>query len=91
VNFRDNAKPGLTKWFILQVWHDAIQKADGYTWIDDSWYKPHESITGTKLWRLWCGAYGIGVAQSSRTLKTYEKWHKKLRSKYMQCTILPKL
>lgn len=82
VNLHDELKPGLTKWFILTAWNDAIQKAGGYAWIDDSWYKPHESIAGTNLWQLMCGAYGIGIAKSDRTLKTYENWHKKLRAKY---------
>lgn len=82
VNFHDELKPGLTKWFITIVWNDAIQKAGGHSWVDDSWYKPHESITGTNLWQLRCGAYGIGIARSDRTLKTYENWHKKLRAKY---------
>jgi hypothetical protein len=78
----DEGKPGLTKWFIISAWNDAIQKAGGYSWITDSWYKPHESIPGTNLWRLRCGAYIIGIAESKKTLKTYENWHKKLRVKY---------
>jgi hypothetical protein len=82
VNLHDELKPGLTKWFILTAWNDAIQKAGGYTWIDDSWYRPHESIPGTNLWQLRCGAYGIGIAKSNRIFKTYENWHKKLRAKY---------
>ena len=82
VSFRDEAKPGLTKWFIVTAWNDAIQKASGYFWIDDSWYKPHESIPGTNLWKLNCGAYHIGIAKSKKTLKTYENQHKKLRVKY---------
>jgi len=84
VSFRDEAKAGLTKWFLLIVWNDVIQKASGYSWIDDSWYKPHESIPGTNLWKLNCGAYAIGFAKSKRTLKTYENWHKKLRGKYIE-------
>jgi len=82
VNFRDEVKPGLTKWFIMTAWNDAIQKAGGYSWIDDSWYKPHESISGTNLWQLRCGAYGIGIAKSNGALRTYENWHKNLRVKY---------
>ena len=81
VNYHDEAKPGLKKWFILTVWHDALQKAGGYSWIDDSWYKPHESIPNASLWQLKCGGYVIGIARSEKTLKTYEDWHKKLRGK----------
>jgi site-specific recombinase XerD len=78
----DEAKPGLAKSFIATAWKDAILKATGYSWITDSWYKPHESIPGTNLWQLRCGAYIIGIAESKKTLKTYENWHKKLRVKY---------
>lgn len=84
VSFHDEAKPGLTKWFIAIAWNDALQKATGYSWIDDSWYKPPENIPNTSLWKLNCGAYAIGIARSKRTLKTYEKWHKKLRVKYAE-------
>jgi len=84
VIFHDEAKPGLTKWFILTAWNDAIQKAGGYSWIDNSWYKPHKSIRDTNLWQLRCGAYSIGIAGSKTTLKTYENWHKKLRVKYAE-------
>jgi hypothetical protein len=79
-NFRWEVKPGLTKWFILTAWNDVLQKAGGYPWIDDSWYKPHEIIPNTNLWQLRCGAYIIGIAKSRKTLKTYENWHKKLRA-----------
>lgn len=83
VIFHDKAKPGLTKWFILTAWHDALQKAGGYSWIDNLLYK-HESIPSTNLWKLSRGAYTIGIARSKRTLKTYEKWHKNLRLKYAE-------
>lgn len=76
----DEAKPGLTEWFIMMAWNDALQRAHGRTWIDDSWYKLPESIPGTNLWTLKCGSYGIGIARSKRTLAKYEKWHKKLRA-----------
>ena len=82
VNFHDEAKPGLTKWFIATAWRDAILKATGYPWIHDSWYHPPQSISGTNLWQLKCGAYAIGIAKSEKKLKTYENWHKKLRVKY---------
>lgn len=49
VSFHDEAKPGITKWFIVTAWNDALQKATGYSWIDDSWYKPHESIPNINL------------------------------------------
>lgn len=84
VNFHDELKPGLTKWFITIVWNDAIQKAGGHSWVDDSWYKPHESVTGTNLWQQRCGAYAMGIAKSKRMLKTYENWHKMLRAKYAE-------
>lgn len=84
VNFRDEAKAGLTKWFLLIVWSDVIQKASGYSWIDDSWYYVPEGIPNTNLWQLRCGAYGIGSARSKKTLKMYENWHKKLRGKYTE-------
>jgi hypothetical protein len=79
VSFRDEAKPGLTKWFVLTAWNDILQQAGGFPWIDDSWYKPHESIPDTNLQQLKCGSYIIGIAKSKITLKTYENWHKKLR------------
>jgi hypothetical protein len=79
VIFHDEAKPGLTKWFIVTAWNDALQKAGGYSWIDDSWYHSPESIPDTSLWQIRCGSYGIAIAKSKKTLKTYENWHKKLR------------
>lgn len=79
VRFHDEAKPGLTRWFIITTWNNAIQKAIGYSWIDDSWYHPPEPSIPSNLWQLRCGAYIIGIARSKRTLKTYENWHKKLR------------
>jgi hypothetical protein len=84
VSFHDEVKPGLTKWFIIIAWNDAIERATSHSWIDDSWYKPHESIPNTNLWQLKCGAYSIGIARSERTLKMYENWHKKLRAKYAE-------
>lgn len=82
VSLHDEAKPGLTRWFLLTVWNDVIQKAAGYSWIDDSWYHPLDNIPDTSLWQLRCGSYGIGIARSKKTLKTYENWHKKLRVMY---------
>jgi len=84
VTFHDEAKPSLTKWFIVIAWNDALQKAGGYFWIDNSWYKPPENIPNTSLWKLNCGAYAIGIAKSKKTLKTYENWHMKLRVKYAE-------
>ena len=84
VNFHDEPKPGLTKWFIITVWNDVIQKASGHSWIDDSWYKPPESIPDTSLWQLKCGSYGISIARSKKTLATYKNWHKKLRVKHAE-------
>jgi site-specific recombinase XerD len=82
LDFHDEGKPGLTKWFIISAWNDAIQKAGGYSWIDNSWYKPYESVPGTNLWQLRVGGAVIGIAKSKRTLKSYENWQKKLRLKY---------
>ena len=82
VDFHNEGKPGLTKWFIISAWNDAIQKAGGHSWIDNSWYKPYESIPVTNYWQLRGGGAIIGVAKSERTLKIYETWHKKLILKY---------
>jgi len=84
VDFHDkgNPKPGLTKWFIITVWRDALEKAGGYLGINNSWYKPYENISNTNLWQLRCGAYPIAIARSQRTLAMYENWHKRIRIKY---------
>ncbi len=82
VDFSDEGKPGLTKWFIISAWNDVIQKAGGHSWIGKSWYKPHENIPGTNYWQLRGGGAIIGIAKSKRTLKIYETWHKQLISKY---------
>jgi hypothetical protein len=81
-DFHDEGKPGLTRWFIISAWNDAIQKAGGCSWIDNSWYKPYESVPGTNLWQLRVGGAVIGIAKSKRTLNSYETWHKKLILKY---------
>ena len=79
VNFHDEAKPGLTRWFIITTWHYVLWSAFGYGGIDDSLYKPHESIPGTNLWQIRCGGYAIGIARGKKTLRGYESLHKKLR------------
>lgn len=79
VNFHDEAEPGLTKWFITAAWLYILWRAIGYTGIDESMYKPHESIPGTDLWQVRCGAYSIGIARDKTTLGVYERWHKDLR------------
>jgi len=84
VDFHDEGRPGLTKWFIISAWNDAIQKAGGHSMIENSWYKPCEIIPGTKLWQLRGGGAIIGIARSKRTLKNYETWHKNLILKYAQ-------
>lgn len=84
VSFHDEVEPGLTKWFVMTAWNDALQKPGGYSWIDDSWYKPPERIPGTNLWQLKCGAYDIGIAKSEKTLNIYRNLHKKLRLKYAE-------
>jgi hypothetical protein len=82
VNFHDELKPGITRWFIVTAWEDALHRADGGHWIDNSWYKQPESIPDSGLLKLNCGAYTIGIAKSEKTISTYENWHKKLRDKY---------
>jgi len=82
IDFLDQGKPGLTRWFIISAWIDAIQKAAGHSWIIDSWYKPYESVPGAKLCQSRCGGAVIGIAGSKRTLKIYEIWHKKLIRKF---------
>jgi hypothetical protein len=84
VDFHDEGKQGLTKWFIISAWNDALQKVSGHSLIDDTWYKPQENIPGTSLWQLKCGGYIIGIAKTKKTLKTYENWHKNLRGKYAE-------
>ena len=80
LNFQDDGKPGLTKWFILTAWNDALSQADGHAWILDSWYHSPETVTPSNLWQLRCGPYIIGIANNNQKVKAYEKWHKKLRA-----------
>ncbi len=82
VDFNDERIPGLTRWFIISAWNDAIQKASGHSWITDSWYKPYESVPDTNNWQLRGGGAIIGVAKSKRTVKRYETLHNKLILKY---------
>lgn len=82
VNFHDEEKPGLTRWFIITTWHHVLWSAFGYGGIDDSLYRPHESIPGTNFWQVRFGAYRIGIARNKKMLRTYENWHKELRIKY---------
>lgn len=65
--FHDEQKPGLTKDFITTIWSDAIQKAEGHSWIDKSWYKPPERVAGTKLLQQKCGAFIIIIAKNERS------------------------
>jgi len=89
VNFHNEVKPGLTRWFITTVWVDAIQLAGGHSWISNSWYKPPGIIANTNLWKLDCGTEPMCIARSKKTLETYENWHKQLRHRYANET-LPK-
>lgn len=82
VNFHDEENPGLTRWFIITTWHHVLWSAFGYGGIDDSLYRPHESIPGTNFWQVRFGAYRIGIARNKKMLRTYENWHKELRIKY---------
>jgi hypothetical protein len=91
VDFHDEGKQGLTKWFIISAWNDALQKISGHFLIDDTWYKPQENIPGTSLWQLKCGGYIIGIAKTKKTLKTYENWHKNLRGKYAEVPLAIKI
>jgi integrase/recombinase XerD len=82
VNYTEDFKPGLTKWFIITIWNDALCKANGSNWITDSWYKSSESASNPELWELKCGAYLIGTTEGRNILNNYENWHKSLRAKY---------
>ena len=84
VSFHDEAKPGLTRWFAITTWNDALQKAGGRSWIVDSWYDTSEHTDGTGLLQLKCGAYTIGFAKSKTKLEQYVRWHKKLRASYAE-------
>jgi hypothetical protein len=90
IHFKEGEKPGLTKYFILMVWNDAILKATGYSRIDDSWYKC-ETAPDSEIKLLRCGAYCIGIARSEKTLKKYENWHKELRAKYAEHPSIKKI
>jgi hypothetical protein len=83
VNYHDEMRPGLTGWFIITVWKDAVDKTGGHAWIDESWYK-YEHILGTDLLKINCGGNTLGIARSEKTLKKYENWHKELRAKYTE-------
>ena len=84
VHYHDEAAHGLTRWFAITIWRDAIHKAGGYSWIDDSWYQPPESLPDVGLWQLRCGAYVIGIAESQEALVEFENWHKNLREIYAE-------
>ena len=84
VCFNDEIKPGPTKWLVLTIWNDALQKAEGHSWIEDSWYKTSEHASGPGLYQLKCGAYSIGIADREETLEQYESWHKESRSRYAE-------
>lgn len=91
VNFRNELRPGLTRWFITTVWVDAIQLAGGHSWIIDSWYKPPSIIANTNLWKLDCGTEPICIVGSKKTLETYENWHKQLRHRYASETLAKRI
>ena len=82
INFHDEVEPGLTKWFMLTVWKDAIQNAAGHQWIEDSWYQPPDNVSGTRLWQLRCGAYIIALSNDKAALAKYETLHKQMRAKF---------
>ena len=68
-------QPGLTIDFARIACADAVQKAGGYIWVTDSWYK-YEGFN------LKCGAYIIYQGISGEDLKSYEDTHKKMRTQY---------
>jgi hypothetical protein len=79
----DEEKNGLTKWFVILAWNDAIQKAiTNRGMISESWYRHSQTSSGSTLWKLNCGGKTIGYADDDEALKTFENWHKKLRIKY---------
>jgi hypothetical protein len=82
LNFNDEVKPGLTKWFAKTVWVDALQITGGFPWIDESWYSLSKSNTLSGLWQLRCGAYILDNESSKDILTTHKDWHKNLRAKY---------
>ena len=82
INFSDVVQPGLTKWFIMTIWKDAIQNTDGRHWIEDSWYHPPESVSGTSFWQLRCGAFTIALANDKDALAKYETLHKQMRTRF---------
>jgi hypothetical protein len=84
INFRDDVKPGLSRWFILTAWKDAMQNTNGHPWIEDSWYQPPENVSGANLWQLRCGAYIIALADGKDALAKYETLHKQLRAGFAE-------
>jgi hypothetical protein len=82
IHFNEETTAGLTRWFILTAWMDALLNGGGHPWIDDSWYQPYENIPGKDLWQARCGAYLIGIAEKRETLDDYVDWHKRLRLEY---------
>ncbi len=85
----EERQAGLSRWFVLTAWLDALQTATGYPWIRESWYSlvsPSESNARSDLRQLRCGAYPIGNATREETLAEFERWHKELRCKYSQAS-----
>jgi integrase/recombinase XerD len=91
VNFHNEMLPGVTRWFILTIWKDAIDQAGGYSWIHESWYKPARNIPGTSFLQLDCGGNTICIARSEKTLKIYENLHRTLRAKYAKRRLLKEI
>ena len=79
VNLHDEVKLGLTRWFIITVWIDAIQQAGDHTWIHNSWYRPPSKIPDTRLWKQDCGAYRIAIRRDEESLTHLLRLHKELR------------
>lgn len=91
INFHDEPLPGLSKWFIITIWKDALEKACGRSWIDGSWYKLLESQTRAGLWELKCGGYTISLALDRDTLTIYQNWHSLLRVKFAKDQLAVKI
>lgn len=90
-NFHDEAETGVTRWFIITVWHCVLWSALGNSEIDDSLYGPPESVPGTSLWQVRWGGSVIGIARGKKTLRMYESMHKKLRDTHTENPLVRKI
>ena len=91
VSFHDEAKPGLTKWFIVTAWNDAIQKASGYFWIDTIGYDSPECKENFNLWQLQCCSYTISRSEDKQELDCHKKLHVEIRKHFTENTSVKKI